>query len=129
MPTNCIKDYIAFALWFAGLSYLALWLAAARDHGLGTCQSLPLLVDRACEVMRDPALPPGLHVIGLLAVVAVSIHAGWLIVRTVRRRCQPKTSPSAPAFVAKKTHGDVRWTPSRSSAKPRRQFGLRGVAR
>jgi hypothetical protein len=129
VPTNRTKDYIAFALWFAGLSYLALWLVATRDHGLAICRSLPPLIHRACEVIRDPALPPGLHAVGLLAVTVVSMHAGWLIVRAARRRWQRKDSPSNPAPVAEPVPpAEMRWM-LRSNIKPRRQFGLRGVTR
>jgi hypothetical protein len=129
VPINRIKDYLAFALWFAGLSYLALWLVSARDQGLATCQSLPMLAHRVCEVMRDPALPPGLHAIGLVAVMVVSVHGVWLTARAMRRRWRRQMSPPNPEPSTRRNPVMAPQRLRRSNIRPRQQFGLRGMAR
>ncbi|HEY1310871.1 MAG TPA: hypothetical protein VGF02_07965, partial [Pseudolabrys sp.] len=50
---NRVWDYISFAVWFAGLGYIAMWLFGSPGH----------LV-----------LPPGLHAIGVAAVMLVPVR-------------------------------------------------------
>ena len=57
-----VWDYISFAIWFAGLGYIVLWLLGSPDH----------LV-----------LPPALHAIGVAAAVLVPVR---LLLRVVKRR-------------------------------------------
>jgi hypothetical protein len=130
VPINRIKDYLAFALWFAGLCYLALWLVSTRDRSLAACQAVPVLLHRVCEIMRDPALPPGLHAIGLVAVTAVLVHGVWLTAGALRRRWRRQASPPNPEPSSRRHPAMTATQPlRRSNIQPRQQFGLRGIAR
>ena len=65
---NRIRDYIGFAVWFAGLGYIALWPLSSPDVGgkpFGAsilCRDASLRVlDLLCRSTQPLQLPPGLH--------------------------------------------------------------------
>ncbi len=101
---NCVWDYISFAVWFAGLGYIVMWLLRSPD----------LLL-----------LPPALHVLGVASAMFVPVR---LIMRAATSRRQaatgavPQRKPAAvlrpPRRKAVSPHRKV---------KPRRHFGLRGT--
>ena len=98
-----VWDYIGFAVWFAGLGYIVMWLLRSPD----------LLL-----------LPPALHELGLAAALLIPV---LLIGRLVRRR-----RAAADAVPARKPAVVLR-PPRRKSSnplrrvKPRSHFGLRGT--
>ena len=86
---NRIKDYAGFVGWFAGLGYIVLWPVTAADLGgkpFGAsifCQDgAPGLVDFLCKSAQPLHMPPGLHVLGFLSAMFVTIR---LLVHAVRR--------------------------------------------
>jgi hypothetical protein len=100
-----VRDYISFAVWFAGLGYIVMWLLSSPD----------LLL-----------LPTSLHVVGVASAIFVPVR---LLVRTVRRR---RAAPGAIGVNPARKPAAVR-RPSRRkpthplrSVKPRSHFGLRG---
>ena len=115
---NRCKDYACFIIWFAGLSYMALWPLSA--HGVG-----------GIGLGGDWELPPTLHVIGLAAAVFVNIKIVQLVLARFRkpRAAQAEPNPLTPDLVAARLNVG-RWkAPSAQTVKPREQFGLRGTER
>jgi cytochrome b561 len=101
---NRVWDYIVFAVWFAGLGYIVVWLGGSPVHLM---------------------LPPALHAVGVAAATLVPVR---LLVRAVGRRCP------APGVVARKPAAVLRPPRRKSShpirqVKPRSHFGLRGMPR
>ncbi|MCW5692052.1 MAG: hypothetical protein KIT48_06780 [Pseudolabrys sp.] len=103
-----VRNYISFAVWFVGLSYIALW---------------PLAV-------AQPMLSLALHGVGALAALWVTARLLWLVLRRLLRAVQPPARwrlalrqgvnamrPEPPALPP------PRWVP------PRREFGLRRAPR
>jgi ABC-type transport system involved in cytochrome bd biosynthesis fused ATPase/permease subunit len=102
---NRVWDYIGFAVWFAGLGYIALWLTGPVGH---------------------LTLPPGLHALGVASAMFVPVR---LVCRAVSRR---RTAVSAARAVRPRSAATVLRPPRGKSSyplrtvKPRSQFGLRG---
>lgn len=101
---NCVWDYISFAVWFAGLGYIVLWLFGSTDQLI---------------------LSPGLHAAGVAAAMFVPLR---LLVRAIgrrRHRTQTASHPRKPAAVLRQSRRKPAY-PSRP-VKPRSHFGLRGM--
>jgi hypothetical protein len=102
---NRVWDYIGFAVWFAGLGYIAMWLAGLLGH---------------------LTLPPGLHALGVAAAMFVPVR---LFYRAV---CRRRTGVSTARVVRPHSAATVLRPPRRKlsyplrTVKPRSQFGLRG---
>ena len=103
---NRVWDYIVFAVWFAGLGYIVVWLGGSPVHLM---------------------LPPALHAVGVAAATLVPVR---LLVRAVSQR----RAGAVPAVRARKPAAVLR-PPRRKSSypirqvKPRSHFGLRGMPR
>ena len=102
---NRVWDYIGFAVWFAGLGYIVMWLLGSPDHLM---------------------LPPGLHALGVASAMLVPVR---LLVRAVGRR---RAAAATFAVSARKPAAVLR--PRRRKpahphrfVKPRSHFGLRGM--
>lgn len=101
-----VWDYISFAVWFAGLGYLVMWLLGSPDH----------LV-----------LPPALHAIGVAAAMLIPVR---LLLRIVKRW---RAGAGAASAIDTRQSAAVLRPPRRKatypirSVKPRSHFGLRGV--
>ena len=111
---NRCKDYIRFAAWFAGLSYLALW--PLTTHGIG-----------GIGLGAAWTLPPTLHAVGLLAAAYVVLRMLSMLVRHWRERRAAAAVPAiTPEFAAARLQ-PPRWrVPAGARAvKPRSHFGLR----
>ncbi len=100
---NRVWDYIGFAVWFAGLGYIVMWLLRSPD----------LLL-----------LPPALHVLGVASAMFVPVR---LLLRAMsRRRAAPDAVPARkPAAVLRPPRRKSSY-PLRS-VKSRSHFGLRGT--
>ncbi|MGH6727997.1 MAG: hypothetical protein ACREB8_15860 [Pseudolabrys sp.] len=98
-----VWDYIGFAVWFAGLGYIVMWLLNSPDLVL---------------------LPPALHALGVASAMFVPVR---LLVRAIRHRRSGQVAPSArkPAAVLRPPRRKPAY-PMRS-VKPRKHFGLRGA--
>jgi hypothetical protein len=101
---NRVWDYIGFAVWFAGLGTIVLWLLGSPDH---------------------LTLPPALHAIGVASAMLVPVR---LVLRAVSRR----RAGAVPAVRARKPAAVLRPPRRRSThplrpVKPRSHFGLRGM--
>jgi hypothetical protein len=97
-----LKDYAGFGIWLIGLSYIAV----VAVNG-------PLLGARAVTV------PLWLHLLGLLAAIAVFVRLLLLALRSTR------TSPAA----GKPPRRRRRPEPTVKRVKARDHFGLRGMER
>ena len=73
---NRVWDYIGFAVWFAGLGYIVMWLFGSSDH----------LV-----------LSPGLHAIGVAAAMFVPVRLVLRAVGARRLAAQTAVRPRKPA--------------------------------
>jgi hypothetical protein len=103
---NRVWDYFSFAVWFAGLGYIVLWLFGSPEHLI---------------------LPPALHIIGVASAMFVPVR---LLFRTNgRRRVRAAAMPAAHARTPAAVLRPRRRRPECTlrSVKPRSHFGLRGV--
>ena len=99
---NRVWDYIGFAVWFAGLGYIVMWLLGSPDHLM---------------------LPPGLHALGVASAMLVPVR---LVLHAVsRRRAVPVVQARKPAYVLRPPRRKSSY-PLRP-VKPRSHFGLRGM--
>ncbi len=104
-----LRDYIGFAVWFAGLSYMAIWLLAWGTLGR--------------------ALPPSLHILGALMFLAVAGQGMYLMLRRARRRRAGAPSPMTEVTEDGGALSRKLLLDSLPRVKPRNHFGLRGAPR
>jgi hypothetical protein len=100
---NRVWDYIGFAVWFAGLGYIAMWLFGSPDHLM---------------------LPPGLHVIGVASAMFVPVR---LLLRAVGARRHAAHTAAHPRMPTAVLRPPWRKPAHRRPVKPRSHFGLRGL--
>jgi len=109
------KDYACFIVWFAGLSYMALWPLTA--NGIG-----------GVGLGGHWKLPPTLHVIGLMAAIFVSLKILSIMLARFRRPRAAQPEPAVAPDLVETRLNARRWkAPAAQSVKPRAQFGLRGT--
>ena len=135
---NRIKDYTGFAGWFAGLGYIVLWPLTAdnlsgKPFGASIfCRDGPLSVpDFLCNSAHPLRMPPGLHALGCISAVFVTVRLLVYAFRRSRRTvgagavetAPPKERISAvlPRLPQRKP------APPRRKVEPRTHFGLRGM--
>ena len=135
---NRIKDYIGFAIWFAGLGYIALWPVTSPDSGgkpFGAsifCRDTPLSVlDFLCHSALPLQLPPSLHVLGFLSALFVTVRLLLYAFKRSRRAVGTRAADlsalrDAIAGRGCRRRGENRCAPLRP-VKPRTHFGLRGM--
>ena len=104
-----LRDYIGFAVWFAGLGYMAIWLLAWRSLG--------------------SALPPTLHMLGAFLALAVAVHGVYVMLRRARRRRANAASPMTEVAEDAGALSRKLLLDSLPRVKPRNHFGLRGAPR
>jgi hypothetical protein len=97
-----VWDHISFAIWFAGLGYIVMWLLGAPNHF---------------------ELPPALHAIGLLAAALIPVR---LLLRIVKRRRAVTAVDKCQSAAILRPRRRKATYPVRA-VKPRSHFGLRGV--
>jgi hypothetical protein len=100
---NRVWDYIGFAIWFAGLGYIALW-------AVGSPEQL--------------TLSPGLHAAGVGAAAFVPVRILMHAVSRRRLAAQNAPHPRNPAAVLRPRQRKP--VQSHRPVKPRNHFGLRG---
>ena len=137
---NRIKDYAGFAGWFAGLGYIVLWPITAADlagkpfGAAVVCRDgVFSVLDLLCNSTHPLQLPPGLHALGSMSAVFVSVRLLCHAIKRVRRRGAARTA--APAVPPSRIQIAVPPAPLRPPrrtsppppVKPRVHFGLRGV--
>jgi hypothetical protein len=141
---NRIKDYAGFATWFAGLGYIVLWPVTSPDLGgkpFGAsifCRDGSLsLLDLLCNSAHPLQLPAGLHVIGFISAVLVTIRLLLYAIRRARRAAATRAAdaaaravriPVAPPRPPQQQPPQKSVRPLRP-VKPRTHFGLRGMPR
>jgi len=103
---NRVWDYFSFAVCFAGLGYIVLWLFGSPEHLI---------------------LPPALHIIGVASAMLVPVRLLlWAISqRRVRAAAMPAAYSRTPVAVLRprRRKPECKLRP----VKPRSHFGLRGV--
>ena len=107
---NRVRDYLGFAVWFAGLGYIAMWPLGRAEH---------LTLPRACT--RSPS-PLGACSFPCACVCARLQPAARRASAARALRARATTGRRAAAAAARRP------TPLRT-VKPRSQFGLRGTPR
>jgi hypothetical protein len=134
---NRIKDYAGFVGWFAGLGYIVLWPVTSAELGakpLGAsifCQDgSPSILDLLCNSANPVQLPPGLHALGFLSAVFVTIQLLCFAIRRSRRTIRQRADASSPAPLTQTALPLARkqnFRPPLRPVKPRTHFGLRGM--
>jgi hypothetical protein len=134
---NRTKDYIGFAVRFAGLGYIVLWPLSSPD-GSGKLFGASLvcrdgafaLMDLLCHLPHPLRLSPALHAVGFLSALFVIARLLLWAIRRVRR---PAGGVAVDASVLA-AHIPALRRPRRRKPlgplrpiKPRANFGLRGV--
>ncbi len=136
---NRIKDYIGFAIWFAGLGYIALWPVTSPDLGgkpFGAsifCRDTPLgVLDFLCHSALPLQLPPNLHVLGFLSALFVTVRLLLCALNRLRRAVGTRAADMS-ALMTRLPDAvpPPQRTPLRPlrPVKPRTHFGLRGMPR
>jgi hypothetical protein len=135
-----IKDYAGFIGWFAGLGYIVMWPITAADlagkpfgHTIFCLDGSAGLVDYLCNSTHPLQLPAGLHLLGFMSAIFVTMR---LLVHTIgrsRRRARANVAVAA-ALAARMAAAPPQakrpiGPPRRPPIKARAHFGLRGVAR
>ncbi|MBI3703915.1 MAG: hypothetical protein HY244_08730 [Rhizobiales bacterium] len=136
---NRIKEYICFAICFAGLGYIALWPVTSPDLG-GQPFGASILcgdatfgsLDFLCHSALPLQLPPNLHVLGFLSALFVIVR---LLLRALQRSRRAAANRAA-VMAAQVTQQPDAAPPARRKplrrlrpVKPRAHFGLRGAPR
>lgn len=133
-----LKDYIGFAVWFAGLGYIAMWpLASSGDSGVPfgatiLCADGPLRVaDVLCHLPHPLPLPLPFHVLGALSTSIVAVLFFRLALNRSRRvrslaSASQRMAPMPESPPARLPDSILQSLPR---VKPRSHFGLRGVRR
>lgn len=136
---NRLREYIGFAVRFAGLGYAAIWpLSANGTSGelFGAsllCHAHPAfgVFPMLCHIAHPLSLPPTLHMLGLLLAIVVALGLLRRLLQRARRR------RAAKAIEARRDRNSAALKPAPPpvllrrlpQVKPRSQFGLRGVPR
>jgi hypothetical protein len=128
---NRLRDYMGFAVCFAGLGYLAIWPLSVNGS-TGTlfgasilCRAAaPALLSKLCRAPHPLTLSPTLHALGVLSAAAAAL---LYCCRTFNRARQ---APGADANM-QIAGGTPPPRPPRPlpRVKPRSEFGLRGRRR
>jgi hypothetical protein len=134
---NRIKDYANFAAWFAGLGYIALWPVTSPELGgkpfgaAAFCRDGAFsLLDLLCASARPLQLAPGLHALGFLSALFVTIR---LLVYAIRRPRRVAGRATLRAVTRLETLSPAPPPPRCKPAPPphtltrRSHFGLRGL--
>ena len=135
---NRIKDYTNFAAWFAGLGYIVLWPVTSPELGgkpfgaAAFCRDDAIsLLDLLCASARPLQLAPGLHALGFLSALFVTIR---LLVYAIRRPRRVAGQATMRAVTRLETLSPPPSPPPRRKpappprpVTPRSHFGLRGL--
>ena len=75
---NRVKDYLQFAIRFVGLGYIVLWPLTAHDVGITALEAQVVCgggffgaPGMNCAASHSIQLSPGLHLLGLVAVICL----------------------------------------------------------
>jgi hypothetical protein len=123
------RDYLGFAIWFAGIGYMVLWPLTAGGKGMPfggsyVCNADALSV--VCDLDQPLALPPALHVLGAISAMIVIGQFVWRVLRRLRRPAGADTATSdrrISALVDPRARRSTMRIPRQVT--PRREFGLR----
>jgi hypothetical protein len=115
-----VRACAGFAVWFLGLGYVVLWVLGAAA---GPCDTAAVL-SAFCNLTHPRALPPLVHLAGLLAAIAVFVRLLLIALRSKRNPQDAATA--APAKFLRRMR---RPEPTVKRVKAREHFGLRGLPR
>lgn len=124
-----VRDYLGFAIWFAGIGYMVLWplTDGGNDMPFGgsyVCNADALSV--VCDLDQPLTLPPALHVLGAISAMAVIGQLAWRVLRRLRRSAGVDTGKPdlrLSAVVDPRARRSTMRIPRQ--VRPRREFGLR----
>ncbi len=124
-----VRDYLGFAVWFAGIGYIALWPLAEGVNGVpfgGLYVCRAGILSFLCDFDPPLTLPPALHVLGALSATVVIGQLAYRMLRRLRRPAGTGTvAPHLymPAAIDPRARRSTLRVPRQ--VKPRSQFGLR----
>jgi hypothetical protein len=131
------RSCFSFAAWFTGIGYVVLWpLTANGDSGYPFGASVVCghanggVLAALCGLPHPLALPVGVHVLGFVAAMLITVHLLGRLLRCVR----PRLGAVAAAALRTRLSRAVLRRPRKParglrSVPPRKHFGLRGVPR
>ncbi len=137
---NRIKDYTGFVGWFAGLGYIALWpitvdnLSGEPFGASIFCRDGPISVpDILCNSAHPLRMPLGLHALGFMSAMFVTVRLLVLAVRRTRRNVRARAGNATPPVerisAIMPPQAPRKPVRLRHCAKPRKEFGLRVMTR
>jgi hypothetical protein len=127
---NRLRDYFAFIIRFLGFGYLALWPLASSGASGAVFGAAILcrarVLDVLCHAPHLLALPPALHALGLLSLLAVAGQFAWRLVRRARHKGSVRLVILPPLPLDRLLGKPALPAPRRRPVQPRDHFGLRG---
>jgi hypothetical protein len=134
---NRLRDYLGFAICFAGLGYMAIWPLSANGAGGAlfgaslVCQApAPIVLAVLCRAPHPLTLSPALHVLGALSAAAFGARLLYCALRRVLRARIAGVNAAGVVRVPANLMAPMRPSPPLPRVKQaRREFGLRGTRR
>lgn len=118
-----LKLCAEFGLWFVGLGYIVMWLIAGPlNWPLGLRNICGADDSLSCALVHPQALPPLVHVVGLVAAIVVLVRLLLIALRDAK-------APAVADDVARRTRRARKPQPTVERLKARDHFGLRGLER
>jgi hypothetical protein len=124
-----VRDYLGFAVWFAGIGYVVLWPLAEAGDGMpfgGSYVCVAGVLSVLCGFDHPLTLPPALHVLGALLAVVVVGRLARRLLRRLRRPAHIHTAtpdPGLPVAVSPPARRLLLRLPRQ--VRRRSEFGLR----
>lgn len=121
-----VRDYLGFAVWFAGIGYLVLWPLTDGANGMpfgGSYLCGTGVLSFLCDFDHPLTLPPALHLLGALSTMAVVAQLATRVLRRLRRPTTAIQDPRLSVLADPRARRSTLQVARR--VKPRSEFGLR----
>jgi hypothetical protein len=134
---NRLRDYLGFAICFAGLGYVAIWPLSANGAGgalFGASFVCPApMLALLCRAPHPLTLSPALHMLGALSAAAFGARLLYCALRRLLRGRAAGANTAGlvhiPANLMAPTRPGAPLPPLPRVKQARREFGLRGTRR
>jgi hypothetical protein len=121
-----VRDYLGFAVWFAGIGYLILWPLTDGANGMpfgGSYVCGTGALSFLCDFDHPLTLPPALHLLGALSTMAVIGQLAFRVLRRLRHPTVAIQDSRLSVLADPRARRSTLQVPRR--VKPRNEFGLR----